>query len=220
MIDKIKQIIQTHPRHYTKIVFADPFLKQWVETRGDKNSINKATQIYTAITQEKVLCPCGSGKFRKVRRLSEGLSFCGGKKDCIANKMNSYQKSTNSFLQRYGVSNPFQMDEVKNKIKKTNLKKYGSTNPIQTPDVKNKIKNTSRFKYGRENVSQVPTIRAKIRETNLKRYGVENVAKSSEIQKKIEETNLRRYGVKSTLQFSEVQIKIIICSFRSRNYGN
>jgi glucan-binding YG repeat protein len=61
-------------------------------------------------------------------------------------------KSTN--LEKYGVENPFQSEEVKEKGKATCLEKYGVENPFQSEEVKEKIKATCLEKYGVENPSQ------------------------------------------------------------------
>jgi len=68
-------------------------------------------------------------------------------------------------MERYGVEHQMQLDEVKNKIKQTNLDRYGVEYPPQNEEVKNKIKNT-----------------------NLERYGVKYPAQNKEIQEKTRKT--------------------------------
>ena len=36
-------------------------------------------------------------------------------------------------LKKFGVKNPFQSEDVKNKIKQTNLKRYGVDHPVNNP---------------------------------------------------------------------------------------
>jgi len=59
--------------------------------------------------------------------------------------------------EKYGVDNVFELDFVKNKIKKTNLERYGFEYPILNDDIRRKIK-----------------------KTNLERYGVDHYSKTSE----------------------------------------
>jgi len=54
-------------------------------------------------------------------------------------------------LEKYGVSNVFQLDNIKLKIKQTNLKKYGVENYTQTKDYLKKTKKTNLEKYGNIN---------------------------------------------------------------------
>lgn len=77
-------------------------------------------------------------------------------------------KKTN--IEKYGVDNLFR---DKNFIKQSFLTKYGVSNPAQLDEVKAKKMETSLKKYGVEYPSSCPSIKRKIAETNLKRYGIE-----------------------------------------------
>ena len=48
------------------------------------------------------------------------------------------EKSKNFFLEKYGVENPSQCEDVKNKIKQKNLEKYGVDHPSKIEEIKNK----------------------------------------------------------------------------------
>jgi len=61
-------------------------------------------------------------------------------------------KKTN--LERYGVENIYQSEKIKEKIKNTNLIRYGYTNPFLNPDtllnIHNKLKKTNLERNGYE----------------------------------------------------------------------
>ena len=132
-------------------------------------------------------------------------------------------------LEKYGVENPFQLLEVKEKIKKTNKEKYGSENPyafgqdrykqiikekygvdnvFQADEIKEKIKKTNISKYGVESPSQSKVIQEKIKKTCIEKYGTEYAVSSPIIRKKIEDTNLEKYG------------RIVACPFSCDKYKN
>lgn len=134
---------------------------------------------------------------------------------------------TQTFIQKYGVENPFQVEAFKDKIKQTNLDRYGHTcsfqntkvrekyrqaclekygveHPAQLADVATKQKQTCLKLYGVENVSQATSVRAKVRATCIEKYGVENVTQAQQIKDKISQTNKAKYGVKSVLCLPEI----------------
>lgn len=61
-------------------------------------------------------------------------------------------------LEKYGVENPFQSEEIKDKIKATNLEKYGCEYNSQNKEIREKAEKSKK-------------------ETMLKRYGVDNPSK-------------------------------------------
>ena len=132
---------------------------------------------------------------------------------------------------KYGVENPGQSPEVKDKIRKTFLEKYGETSPLKTEAVRQKIKKTCLERYGVESIGSSPEIRQKIestcvekygsktclvnpvilaktQKTLMDKYGVLNSGCAKEVRRKMEETCLARYGVKSTLLEPNTRHKI------------
>lgn len=81
--------------------------------------------------------------------------------------------------------------------KYTCMKKYGVENPQQCKEIKDKTNKTIKEKYGVENISQSKKIKDKKAETSLKHFGVNNPSKSKDIQNKIAETRLNKYGDKN-----------------------
>jgi rubredoxin len=99
---------------------------------------------------------------------SDGDWFC---RKCKTKKNN---------LEKWGVENPFQLEEIKEKIKRTNLEKWGVENPSQNQEINKKIKE-SISKLDKEEINN-----KRSKTVNIK-YGVDNVAKLKEVKnKKIE----------------------------------
>lgn len=92
-----------------------------------------------------------------------GLDTCN---ECRIKNIN------NNFFNKYGVKSPSQLNEIKDKIKQTNLSKYGVDAYVRTDEFKERYKKTCLEKYGVEYTLQVPEIREKIIKTNLEKYGV------------------------------------------------
>jgi len=80
---------------------------------------------------------------------------------------------------------------------KTNLEKYGVKNVFEDENVKKNIKNTNLEKYGVEYPSQSSSIREKSKQTSIKNYGVDWASKSVDIKNKIKNTCLEKYGVEN-----------------------
>ena len=81
--------------------------------------------------------------------------------------------------------------------KYTFMKKYGVENPQQLKEIKDKTNNTIKEKYNVENISQLEEIKNKKTETSLKHFGVDNPSKSKDVQNKMAETRLNKYGDKN-----------------------
>lgn len=110
-------------------------------------------------------------------------------------------KTKNSNLEKYGVENVMQIEEVKEKMYETNLKKYGHMCSAQSDEIKEKSKQTCLKKYGVEYFFESDEMREKVKKTNLERYGVENVMQVSEIKKKNQETWYKNHGVGNDSEF-------------------
>lgn len=132
-------------------------------------------------------------------------------------------------IEKYGVKNVSQANEIKEKIRQTNLEKYGCEHPMQYEEVKEKIKNTNIDRYGVYNPMHSDQIKEKLKQTNLDRYGVEYPAQSKEIYEKVKKTNLEKYGVEYSLQSDEIKEKIkktnlekygVECALQSKEIQN
>jgi hypothetical protein len=161
----------------------------------------------------KCVNSCCSDNFNKIfRQLKKTGAFC--KKCTKINKQINFKKTN---FEKYGLENPSQLEETKQKIKQTNLQKYGVENLNKVEEIKNKRIKTCLEKYGVEYHIQSNKTREKIKITNLEKYGVECVFQSEEIKQKIKETNVQNYGVECVFQSEEIKQKIKTTN--QKNYG-
>jgi hypothetical protein len=121
----------------------------------------------------KFICSCGNiGEKGMVCMYLHGGGFCN---ECT--KQNRKEKVIKTSLERYGVVNPSQLQDVKDKVKSTNLERLVE-NPNYLQEIQDKMKQTNLERYGVENVYQSEEIKDKIKLTMLEKYGVEFVSQS------------------------------------------
>jgi hypothetical protein len=80
-------------------------------------------------------------------------------KECA--KKNGESKRKETCVERYGTTNPFESETVREKIKETNLKKYGCVYPMQNRQILKKSVKTCLRKYGVKNFSTLRKITGK-----------------------------------------------------------
>ena len=132
--------------------------------------------------------------------------FCSHK--CSANSNKTQQKRKQTCLNRYGVENPFQSEEIKEQIKQLNLERYGVNHHMKIKEIQAKKNHTNLERYGVEYPMQSPEIEKKTKQTNLERYGVEYVFQAEDVKKKYKQNMLDRYGVENPFQLKEIKEKI------------
>lgn len=103
------------------------------------------------------------------------------------------------------------------KSEKTNLGKYGVKNPMQNQEIKDKLKNSLIDKYGVDHYSKTEEYKAKFKQTSIKNWGVDNPSKSKKVINKIKKTNNKRMGVDWAMQ-SNITIEKSRKSFMDK-YG-
>lgn len=91
------------------------------------------------------------------------------------------QKLTATVRARFGVDNPSQSIQIKNKRRDTWKRKYGVDHAFQAPSVKAKIVATMIKNHGVAAPMQSPKIRQRSVDTCMKRYGVKHVSQDPEI---------------------------------------
>lgn len=106
-----------------------------------------------------------------------------------------YKNWVINFENKHGVTNPYQLKEVRQKAIDTRIKKYGA--PYFNHNI---IKDTVFEKYGVENISQLNEIKEKKKNTARKNFGVDNPFQSEEIKTKIKYTNIEKYGTENFMQ--------------------
>lgn len=93
-------------------------------------------------------------------------------------------KYKDNCMDKYGVTNTFQLESVKKSIKNTCIEKYGFEYHTQSTQTKNKIKESVLEKYGVENISQLKEIKDKVKKTNFDKFGSEFIFLSKEFRDK------------------------------------
>jgi hypothetical protein len=160
------------------------------------NDYNNLKITRDTIIEGKCITPNCDNNFNKTfRQLKKNEGFCD---ICTINK--KYIKYKNTCLQKYGVENVFNSNDIKNKIKQTNLEKYGVEHSTQSEIVKNKVKQTCLQKYGVEHSLQSEIVKNKVKQTCLQKYGVENPFENKEIKEKIKVTNVKKYGFENPFE--------------------
>lgn len=91
--------------------------------------------------------------------------------------------------ENFGADSPLHKDTSSRiKLEQNLLFNDGVTNVFQREDVKRKIKRTVKNKYGTKSASGDPTVRSRIQKTCTERYGVDNVWKNKDIIEKCKNT--------------------------------
>ena len=176
-------------------------LNNYLSNRYDDSSsvIETLNRIYYDIDERPRCKLCNADvKYYKKNIFS---SYCSVK--CAMNSDETKRNYKKSIRLKYGVDNPFQAIEIKNKIRHTHNERYGIDNPNQSEEVKNKSRNTSLNRYGHEYASQSNEFKDAVKNTCIEKYGVEYVLQSDIIKAKSRKTCLDNYGTEYFAQSKE-----------------
>lgn len=99
--------------------------------------------------------------------------------------------------------------------RQTSIEKYGVSNPSKHEDVKKKIVQTMQHNHGVDYAQQSESIRAKTDATSLEWYGVVRAFCLQDVYAKIRATHKQKYGVEFPLQCQEIQEKIDVTFVQS-----
>jgi hypothetical protein len=169
---------------------------------------------------------------KKMGNTKRGKKHTKEHNEKIAYSLNHSSKFKNSFteekekrkketcLDKYGVENPFQAKEIKEKIKQTNIKKYGNSCPLNGEAQIKMKKETWLKNYGVENPQQSKEIKEKTKQTNKERYGVEYMLQSQIFKDKYKLTCLKRFGVEHPSQNEEIFKRAQKTRFKIHKYKN
>uniref|UniRef100_A0A6C0CE77 DUF7487 domain-containing protein n=1 Tax=viral metagenome TaxID=1070528 RepID=A0A6C0CE77_9ZZZZ len=158
------------------------------------------------------ICECGKHYQKIFTMMYKVGAIC----DNCTNMLKEIKKKT-TCLDRYGVENPLQSQEVKDKKKQTCLDKYGVEHPLQSQEVKDKSKQTCLDKYGVEYSLQAQEVKDKSKEYFIKTYGVENASQVQENKDKKKKKAVEIYGVENISQSNIIKNKKVEKSFNK--YG-
>lgn len=142
------------------------------------------------------------------------------KKEVLSKEMkrkNDNGVMSNSLIKSYGVSHPFQSDEIKEKAKRTILKKYGVKNTFQSEEIKDKIKNTLINRYDVTHPMKDNKIKLKWESTVLHRYDVIHPFCLQSSKEKAQKAIIDRYGVNN---FSHYHLIDILPKIQSQEWWN
>jgi hypothetical protein len=124
---------------------------------------------------------CDNVKYLSYRRYM--LSFNNGNYYACSNKCNIEKRKH------------IMTDETKEKLKKTCLERYGETNPFNVEEFKEKGKQTCIKKYGVDNIMKLPEMIISRRKSCMEEYGVDNISKLETIKEKKRQTCFKNHGV-------------------------
>lgn len=163
-----------------------------------------------SLKREKIECICDycGNDFKRTKSNIE-RSYKHLKKDSCDKKDCIQKKKKEIFNFKYGCDNPFQSNEIKQKIINKNIEKYGVSNPAQNEDIKKKQQTTCFNKYGVENPFQSEIIKDKIKKQNIELYGVGNSFQRKEVQEKQKQTLKKKYKVDHYSKTNEYRVKVI-----------
>ena len=116
---------------------------------------------------------------------------------------------TDTFITKYGVNNPMQLSEVKEKSRQTNLARYGVEVSTKNKNVVTKMVKTNLEKYGVAYQARREEANEKRKQTCLERYGVEHTGQIQEANVKRHATMVARYGVEYPAQSNVLNQKIM-----------
>lgn len=109
------------------------------------------------------------------------------------NRSEQHKENTrNKYRETYKSKSTEEMDNILSKRIETNLEKYGVENVFQNEDIKEKIKQSNIEIRGVENPSQSPEIQEKRKQTFIDKYGYENPFFSENIQNDIRKRLLEK----------------------------
>ena len=156
----------------------------------------------------KVICDiCGKESemwYRDIVKCNEeNKSITCGSNSC-RNK-----KYEDTCIKKYGkgIINVFQAEEVKDKIKDTNLERYSCEYPMQNKEIQDKARDTCREKYGVDNPSKAQEIKDKKKNTCQSHFKCDWPFQNKEVREKSKQTWLKNYGVDYPFKSSIIQDK-------------
>lgn len=205
MIDKDKDWILSSPKsRSTERYIKKNYPRDYViivTFPGEKFSEKLYNYFYNCPTH---ICPV-CGKETPFRTIVYGYSeFCST--ECSYKSKDRIKKIEQTCLERYGVTNPSYIDDVKKKREETCLKNHGVKHWMQD---RNRFESIMVQKYGVTNPSYINDVKKKREETCLKNHGVKCVFSLPENKLKAIQATEQKYGVKCSLANKDVFKKSI-----------
>jgi hypothetical protein len=127
---KILDIIETKPKHYTRIIKNDNNLYNWVMDHKRTMSENISAQIYSAVYD--ISDKCVYDNIKKFDRWSTGFIGCGPSSRCICTR----ETISKSVIETKSQLNSIEIEKSNIKRKATMLSKYGVEYNSQRVEIK------------------------------------------------------------------------------------
>jgi hypothetical protein len=156
------------------------------------------------VTLRKV-CPkdsCGSKDCTVAKRAESTKKLHG--QDCFKDKF--LKKARASNLEKYGTENPNELEEIRQKIEKTNLAKYGEKSYLSTKKCKEQAKYRAMEMYGVDHFSKAEEIKKKAQDTSIQRHG-DLFQRTTNWKQKVKDVCIEKYGVGSVAKVEEFKKK-------------
>lgn len=176
-------------------------------------NIESLSGLEESLKVEFICSECGKTGFKKVENLKKNFKCrsCNAKfaRSKVDTSKIDYKKvaetARKNNLKKYGVENPMQLKEFKDRVKESNLKKYGC-HPSQLQEVKNKQAKTNIERYGSKSAFQNEDVKAKFRKSCEKKYGegILNPFQDEKVKEKIKNTLIEHYGVDNPQKNKEI----------------
>ena len=169
-IPKIEDLNASNCREVSIKIHYPEFHQYLLSTYPDYEWKVKMGLYYHKLSEPPVCVVCGK-PVRFIDFKHGWYRTCCSK--CAQLDPQTIQKKKQTMLKNYGIENPMQSEELREKIKQTCLEKYGTTNGGWSKQAQEKIKKSNLKKYGVEFPMQSEELREKIKQTCLEKYGVE-----------------------------------------------
>jgi len=172
---------------------------------GDEISIEVKDLSENSHTVIKAKCDyCDSIKDISYRNYNKNIKF--GLKYACSPKC-SYKKRSEVLMLEEGISNIFQSESIKEKIKEKNIEKWGVEHYSKTNEFKEKYKQTNIDRFGVDNAMKLNSFKDKVKRTNYQKWGGTGF-ESTEILQKIKNTNIEKWGIELPCKVDSIKEKI------------
>lgn len=168
-----KRMLQKHLDVLSELIKLTEFLPPECSVR------ERIYCIQFNITKHPVCKVCGTPvTFNKAK--GQFNQYCPNVRGrcCAANDPQLQQARTQTIVDRYGVPNVSQNENIKGQKKQTNRTRYGGNAPISSKKVKQQMDNTNIQRYGTTTIATLPKVKQKRAQTLQNRYGAKTFAES------------------------------------------
>ncbi len=117
-------------------------------------------------------------------------------------------KMHDRMVERYGVENPCDVPEFREKSKQTLRANYGVEYPYQSKEIFEKRSRTMKARHGAEFTLQSDALKSQVRATMMERYGGPTSMECDSIHEKIKAVTKAHFGVECSLASPVVREKI------------